>query len=346
MNFIIHMTACFLLSLLVISCLKPIAYKLNLIDIPNDRKDHVGSIPLVGGIAIYLSVLFISLLSLEITKEFQLYIISSSLLLLIGVLDDRFELSVKLRISVQMIISLMMIIIAEYHIHSFGYILGFFEFKLGILGIFITIMAVIGSINAFNMVDGIDGLAGSLSIISFSAIAYLFFHINNEWYFLSLLFIAAITAYLMFNLVFPSRLGKIFMGDAGSMVIGFTIVWLLIIGINNDVNALSPVTALYIIAIPLMDLTTTLMRRIKNGTSPFVADREHLHHLMEYKGFNKKQTLIILSTVSLIINLIGCAGEILQISEWVMFLGFLFIYYIYLKIFPMHKTPTICPLLN
>lgn len=302
---------------------KPLAIRFGLVDLPNERKLHTGAIPLVGGVGIYLGVLIASMIYFQNNQVFHIYLISAALILFLGVLDDKYDLSVRLRIVAQIIIASMMIFGAKFYLQSFGHIFGFFEFKLGYLGILVTIVAVIGAINAFNMVDGIDGLAGMLSLVSFTALTLLLYRADSDWYLLPLLFIAAICAYLVFNLSLLKSLGKIFMGDAGSMLIGLTIVWLLVIGTSSEVNAFRPVTALYIIAIPLMDMAAIMYRRIKKGVSPFQPDRNHLHHIFQRAGLTRKQTLCLITMLGCLWGSVGVVAEIFMFPEWVMFIIFI-----------------------
>lgn len=320
----------FVISFITIALSFPLANKIGLVDVPNERKKHQGSIPLVGGLGIFISVLIASKIFIGNSQVLNLYLISTALLLFIGILDDKYDLSVGIRIVSQVIIASILIFGAELYLSSFGYILHWFDLQLGYIGIFVTIVAVIGSINAFNMVDGIDGLAGMLSLVTFSSIAFLLSYSNNDWVFLPLLFIAAILAYLCFNLRWPLPfLRKVFMGDAGSMLIGLTVVWLLVIGVESEQPAFSPVTALYLIAIPLMDMAAIMIRRVKKGQSPFKPDRDHLHHIFERAGYSRRQTLIRITLASANIALIGILGEILDIAESVMFIAFILLFTLY-----------------
>ncbi|MCL1049550.1 UDP-N-acetylglucosamine--undecaprenyl-phosphate N-acetylglucosaminephosphotransferase [Shewanella abyssi] len=330
MDYIAIVLVGFSISFLAIGLSFPIANRIGLVDSPNERKQHQGSIPLIGGLGIFISVLVASKIFVASSQVLNLYLISTALLLFIGILDDKYDLSVRIRIVSQVIIASILIFGAELHLSSLGYILHWFDLQLGYLGIFVTIVAVIGSINAFNMVDGIDGLAGMLSLVTFSSIAFLLHHSNSEWVFLPLLFIAAILAYLCFNLRWPlTSLRKVFMGDAGSMLIGLTVVWLLVIGVEADSPAFSPVTALYLIAMPLMDMAAIMIRRVKKGQSPFKPDRDHLHHIFERAGFSRKQTLVRITLASANIALIGILGEMLNIAESVMFICFILLFGLY-----------------
>ncbi|WP_350432830.1 UDP-N-acetylglucosamine--undecaprenyl-phosphate N-acetylglucosaminephosphotransferase [Shewanella sp. H8] len=339
MDYLVPFTTAFLLSVAAILVFKPVAAKVGLLDLPNERKCHDGAIPLIGGIAIFCSVLLASSLFIKNSQTLNLYLISSSLILFIGVLDDRYDLSVRVRLVAQVIVASILIFGAGFYLTTLGDIFYFFEFKLGYVGILVTIIAVIGCINAFNMVDGIDGLAGMLSLVTFTSLSILFYRAGNDWYLLPLLFDAAIIAYLLFNLRWPFHsVQKIFMGDAGSMLIGLTVVWLLVLGtqsINVHQGAIlnpvsfSPVTALFLIAIPLMDMAAIMYRRVKKGHSPFKPDRDHLHHIFERAGYNRKQTLIRITLLSLLLALGGIAGEFYHVPESIMFSVFIILFVFY-----------------
>lgn len=320
---------CFSLCFLVIYLMRPLAVKYGLVDNPNHRKKHVGSIPLIGGISIFIAVSLTSILYFEIQKDIIVYLSSTLLLLLLGIFDDKHDLSVRLRMFIQISVGALMVFGAGIHLTSFGFILGF-EVNLGFLGPLVTIVAVIAAINAFNMVDGIDGLAGMLSCITFLFLSYLFFQANNVWLLIPILFIASIIAFLMFNLRWPTKkLNKVFMGDAGSMIIGFSVIWLLVVGTESESQSFRPVVALYFIAIPLMDMAAIMYRRIRKGTSPFKPDREHLHHIFERAGYSRKRSLIIISCMAFIIALLGVFFETMQVKESIMFAVFLSVFFIY-----------------
>ncbi|KIO36135.1 UDP-N-acetylglucosamine--undecaprenyl-phosphate N-acetylglucosaminephosphotransferase [Shewanella sp. cp20] len=330
MEYFIPFVTVFCLTCVAIKLFHPIAEKVGLVDLPNERKTHVGAIPLIGGIAIYCSVLLVSSIVFEQNQVFNLYLISAALILFLGVLDDKYDLSVRVRIVAQVITASILVFGAGFYLTSLGHITYFFELKLGYVGVFVTILAVIGAINAFNMVDGIDGLAGMLSLVTFTSLALLFYTAGNHWFILPLLFIGAIIGYLIFNLRWPfETVQKIFMGDAGSMLIGLTIVWLLVLGVEADVRVFAPVTALYLIGIPLMDMAAIMYRRVKKGMSPFKPDRDHLHHIFERAGYSRKQTLVRISVASIVLASIGISGEWLHVPEWVMFLGFIVIFVAY-----------------
>jgi len=326
----------FCFAFLAIKFFKPVAIEVGLVDKPNERKQHSGHIPLIGGISIFLAVLAASLLWLPNTLELRMYLIASAMMVFIGALDDKFDLRVRVRIVGQIIIASLMIYGVGGYISNVGNLFGSGDIILGPMGILFTYVAIIVVINAYNMIDGIDGLIGSLSINTFTSIGILFIMSGKTDYLSYPLILATATIpYLMFNLgVFEKLLGKdtkkIFMGDAGSMFVGLSVIWLLTMGTQGEQASFKPVTALWICAIPLMDMLAIVVRRYNNGKSPFKPDRDHLHHILQRVGFSSRQTLIIISTVAVALSGIGLAGEYFNISEAVMLLCFLAMFFIYL----------------
>lgn len=317
-------------SFLTIKVAKPIALRVGLVDIPNHRKIHSGQVPLVGGIAVYIGVLTASTLLFPQGQLLNLYLISSGLIVFLGAMDDYKDLSVMVRLFAQVLIASLMVYGAGLHLESFGAILFGLEASLGWFGYPITVLAVIAAINAFNMTDGIDGLAGALSLVTFLGIGLLMFLGNEPLFLLPMILAISIVPYLLFNLgVVGGAAKKIFMGDAGSMFVGLSIVWLLVIGTQGLESTFRPVTALWLIAIPFMDMCAITIRRIAKGRSPFEADKEHIHHIVMRLGLSARSALLVISSVSVILASVGLIGEFLQISESLMFFAFLLIFTCY-----------------
>lgn len=142
--------------------------------------------------------------------------------------------------------------------------------------------------------------------------------------------IAAILPYILLNLGALGRRYKVFMGDAGSTLIGFTIIWILLETTQGKVHPISPVTALWIIAIPLMDMVAIMYRRLRKGMSPFSADRQHIHHLIMRAGFTSRQAFVLITLAAAILAGIGVAAEYVQfVPEWVMLVLFLLAFSLY-----------------
>ena len=323
----------FILSFVLLFILRKVAKRVGLVDKPNARKLHQGVVPLVGGISIYLTLLVGFIFFIPMNDNLALYLVCSAILIVLGALDDYYDVSFKIRLAIQAGISFAMIHIGGHSLHDLGYLMGSETIALSeFAGTVITVIAVIGAINAFNMVDGIDGLLGGLASVTFTALGIVFAYSGNEYLAtICLLIVTAMVPYILLNLGFPlGRRFKIFMGDAGSMFIGFSVVWMLIRGTQEpETIAFKPVTALWLIAIPLMDMATIMIRRIRKGQSPFQPDREHLHHICQRIGLSSGATLIFICLMASIFAAIGVAADLYNVRESVMFITFIFTFVIY-----------------
>lgn len=324
----------FVCSFVSLFFFRKLAHFINLVDVPNERKAHCGQIPLVGGLAIFVVVFCYLLTFPETIISPYLYLFCAGLLLLVGVLDDLYDISFKLRLILQVLISIVMMLYADLILVSFGQLIGPFSLNIYYFGFFVTVIAVVGAINAFNMVDGIDGLLGGLATITFSSLALLFYLSgNSSLVTFTLTIVIATFPYILMNLGIPlGQRFKVFMGDAGSTVIGFTVVWLLLEGSQGESPAFSPVTALWVAAIPILDAVSTISRRIKKGQSPFKPDREHLHHIMQRLGFTPRKSLLVICFMSACFASVGIFAEVLRIPEYYMFFSFVIVQYIYYRL--------------
>ncbi len=329
-HFVLFSTT-FVLTLLAIFILIPLAHKIGLVDKPHGRKQHVGSIPLIGGISIFSGVA-VTLLIFGLPQDTHwYYLLCGGSIVLLGVFDDFYDLSVKLRLCVQLLIGAVMVFGLQLYLSNLGDLVGLGNITLGYIGIPLTLIAVIAAINAFNMIDGIDGLAGMLSGVSFVSLT-LMMGIGGqlEHAVLPMVLVFALIPYLLFNLdLIGKGKGKIFMGDAGSMLIGLSVIWLLIIGSQSSTASFRPVTALWIIAVPLMDMVAIMIRRVRKGQSPFMADREHLHHIFLRLGLTSRQALVLITSLASMLATIGIVGEYLMVPDLLMLLLFLLVFSLY-----------------
>ncbi len=314
--------------------MRKVAKKIDLVDKPNERKQHQGVIPLVGGISICISLLYFLFNNPDIIPHSGLYSFCITILVFVGALDDKYDLSFKFRFMIQAILSIAMMYMGDIELKTLGNMFGYGHVILGWMGYPITILAVIGAINAFNMVDGIDGLLGGLSTVTFAGLAVLLIHDNQmQLAYLCLVIIAVLLPYILLNLGIAGRKFKIFMGDAGSMLIGFTVIWFLLLSSQNGTNPpMRPVTALWLIALPLMDMTAIMIRRIRRGDSPFKPDRGHLHHICQRLGLSSKQTLASICLLASLFAGFGILGEFKEIPEVIMFIAFLIAFGIYITV--------------
>lgn len=330
---VLELLMLFSLSFVMLFFFRKVAIKINLVDRPNARKQHQGVVPLIGGVSIGISFLCFLFFHSNVLPHTEIFSISIIVLLLVGVLDDRYDISFKIRFLVQGLLSIAMLHFSNITLHTFGDLLGFGTIHLGWFGYVIAVFGVTAVINAFNMVDGIDGLLGGLSIVTFGAMGVLLYHEGYQKYaYVCLATIVTIFPYILLNLGILGRRYKVFMGDAGSMMIGFIVAWFLVSYSQfqqPEAPLLRPVTALWFIAVPLMDMAAIMIRRMRRGDSPFKPDREHLHHIFQRLGLSSLQTLILICTLASIFAGIGYYGEVAAIPESVMFYSFIVLFGIY-----------------
>lgn len=323
--------------------LRPLATAVGLVDVPNERKSHKGPTPLVGGLAIYLGLIaaYVMLPSgpgLESGPEVWSFFAAGLLLVGVGVVDDFLELSPAVRFIAQIFAAVIMIwgggvMLADLGAMTpDGHLL-----NLGWLAVPFTIFATLGIINALNMCDGLDGLSGSLALVSLSGLfaAGLIWGNPSAVAMLPLVG-AAICAFLLFNLRLPGRArASIFMGDAGSMFLGFVLTWYAIALSQSGSTAgatisgpdpgpvIPPAAALWFVMVPIFDAVAMMLRRILRGRSPFAPDREHLHHVFLLAGFSVNQTVAIMAGMALGGVLIGMASIYWQVPELIIAGSFL-----------------------
>ncbi|WP_448506388.1 UDP-N-acetylglucosamine--undecaprenyl-phosphate N-acetylglucosaminephosphotransferase [Immundisolibacter sp.] len=327
--FLIFFLMPLLATVFFIFALYPCALKIGFTDKPCHRKQHQKHTPLIGGIAIYFAILITLFFNNNPLPNQTAFIAAATLLVCVGLIDDYKGLGVKIRLIAQIAAVLIMAEFAHVKISDLGDLLGLGNIRLGNYATVFTLFAVVGGINAFNMIDGIDGLAGSLTLISIASIAAISW-IFQDWVLFKfcLIFIASILAFLLFNLrIFGRSSAKIFLGDTGSTLLGFTVCWLSIDASQGEKNLITPTTVLWIIALPLFDSVCIMLRRLRKGRSPFNPDREHLHHVFHVAGYSINQTLGIMLIFSFGLSFTGIIASLfLKIPEPALFGFFILLF--------------------
>lgn len=325
-----------LLSGVLSVLLIPAAQKIGLIDRPCERKRHDGSVPLVGGLSVFITSLITFIYFFNLTPPLVLFLIASALMVAIGVLDDRFDLSVSLRILAQLLVSAIIVFGSDIYIVNLGDVLGLGEIYLGGWGIPFTLLAIMAAINAYNMIDGIDGLLGAMGLVSFAGLAVLAGMHGHEFVLAAAILVSgALLPFWCRNTGMPfPRVQKIFMGDAGSMFIGLGVIWMVALLVNptaigNEVKSVRPVAVLWFIAIPLMDMLAIMVRRIMKKQPPFRPDRDHLHHIFMRAGFSQREALFCITLKALLLATIGLIFEYFTISETIVMISFVLVFLAY-----------------
>lgn len=323
----------FFITLLLIHILSPLARRLNLVDTPCGRKQHPRPVPLIGGVAMFLGFIFSLLMLDRSLAAFRCLIAGAGLLVITGVLDDFKEVSRLSRFVVQVFAGLLLCYWGGHRLVYLGNIFGLGDIYLHSLSVPLTVLATVALINAMNMIDGVDGLAGSLAMTQFILLASVA-HLNTfiiEKELLALL-VAVIIAFLLFNIPFKSwRSRQVFMGDAGSMFLGFVLVWFLLDFSQAPEAPARPVTMLWIVAVQLFDIVAVVLYRLSQRSSPATAGREHIHHLLMAQGIRPIGVLIILSVLSLLLGAFGIWGAHHGVADDMMFAGYLISFLLYLS---------------
>ncbi len=319
-----------LISFVFILISRNAALSLDFVDRPTTRKKHSEIVPLTGGLSIYIGSLLFLLVAMPMNLNLLYLFLTSTLVFIAGLIDDSRGLTAKLRFGIQIIASLILISGTGLYLESLGDLFGLGEVRLGIWGIPLTIFCVVGVTNAFNMFDGMDGLAGSVfinaiigiflfQVVQFKSL-YVYFFYNQFLLFL----LVACLPYLIFNLRFFSA-KRIFLGDSGSTFLGYIVAWSLVGLSQGEGRSLEPIDALWVIAVPLMDTIVIIFRRLYYKLSPFNPDRRHLHHILLKKGLSERSTLLLISSSSFLLMLMGVFNSIYlsKISFFIFFIMFL-----------------------
>jgi UDP-GlcNAc:undecaprenyl-phosphate GlcNAc-1-phosphate transferase len=289
--------------------LRPLAIAVNLIDRPGGRKLHVGDVPVVGGLGMLLGmVLGMGLLSLPDSTAGSL-LAASAILVTVGLIDDRFGLSPWTRLPVQISAALLLVIGASAVVETLGAPFGG-EIRLeGMSSYAVTVFITVAAINAFNMLDGMDGLAGALAMVALASLAVLADHGGVVAALsVSVVVMGAVAAFLVSNLpISLNRDVRCFMGDSGSTLLGFSVAWLCIVVSQGPAPAATPVTMLWVVALPLYELSWTVIRRTIRGISPFKPDNGHLHHLVLQAGFGVRAAFVLFVVLAVLLASFGIA---------------------------------------
>lgn len=322
----------FLVTFFCIIALFPLSSKLGLIDIPGGRKKHGCSVPLIGGVAIFISftIVMFYLNSYQLVNDFVLaYWCASFLLVCVCVVDDKKPLSPKIRFGAQIVSISIIVFFGDTIILSLGKMFGFGNFSLQYMAIPFTFFAVIGVVNAVNMTDGLDGLTGSVSFIE--SVMLLILSIKANLIYESgilLVLIGSLVAFLVFN--FPNVIAKkykIFLGDSGSMFIGFTLAWVCI-RLTQGEYGYPPVLMLWVMALPIMDTIYLIVNRKIRGVSPLKSDRRHMHHILQLY-FSKRQTVFVILFFSCLVGFIGLSLYWSGASELLLFMVYIILFISY-----------------
>lgn len=304
----------------IIPVLSTSASRLSFIDSPRERHVHAEPIAKVGGIAFAFAT-FIAVLVWAPKDSFLLSsLLGGAVILFFGIWDDRADLHYRIKFTGQVLAALIAIAIAGVHVSSVPF---FDEVTLPYwVALPLTVLVIVAVTNAVNLSDGLDGLAGGLSLISFIGLAYLAYQVNEP---LLILLIVSILGGLLGFLRFNTYPARVFMGDAGSQFLGYYLAVTALMLIAAHRATYSPLLVLFIWGVPLLDMVGVMGQRVWEGRSPFVGDRNHIHHRLLSFGLNHGQAVTAIYLVHGL--MVSCAyflrwqSDVLLLAIYLAFAG-------------------------
>ena len=290
-NVFVIVIVTFLTSLILVPIVKKIAIHINAMDEPNERKIHKVPMPRLGGLAIFLAFLLGYILYGDVSTQMLSILIGGFLLILVGIVDDINPVKARYKLIAQIIAATIVVLYGELYFTNVT-LLGFNIYFNEFWGSLTSIIFIVAITNAINLIDGLDGLAAGISSIYFLTIAIIAFILNRIGgldVIISLIMLGSTLGFLFHN--FPPA--KIFMGDTGSLFLGFMISIIALLGYKVTTFT-SLIVPILILAIPIFDTLFAILRRILKGQNIGVADKEHFHHqLLKMKYSPTKSILII-----------------------------------------------------
>jgi UDP-GlcNAc:undecaprenyl-phosphate GlcNAc-1-phosphate transferase len=328
--------AAFIAGLLILMLRRP-AERWGLVDHPGGRKRHAVPVPLTGGVAITAGLILALAFSFSAFAQYSAFFAGVMLLALVGLMDDLGEVSPGTKLLLQVVAALLMTSWGENFLVNLGDLFGTNPINTRHWAIPLTALAALAVINAINMLDGLDGLAGSLVLGILLVLTAFAWSIGDPNAAKILIVLAgALAGFLFFNLPWPLRgRHRTFMGDAGSMVLGFAVAWFSVALTQRGAVTVPPPVMLWVLGIVLMDVFTVTVRRLARRRSPMAADRDHIHHMLLRRGFGPWQTLGLLVGSNVVLALIGTAMWKTGVADRWIFWSYLAVCAVYFALFFM-----------
>ncbi|MCI6609729.1 MAG: undecaprenyl/decaprenyl-phosphate alpha-N-acetylglucosaminyl 1-phosphate transferase [Ezakiella sp.] len=295
----------FMLAFCITFALTPIniylSKKFGFVDIPKDnRRMHNKPIATIGGIGIFVSFLLVVLMFLDLNRKIISILIGSAILVITGIIDDKIDIRPRVKLLLQ-IIAAVVVVLGGVKVNQITNPFKPMEtFNVGFLGIIFTIIWIVGVSNALNFIDGLDGLCAGLATIS----ALTFYFAGDRAGVVPMMALALAGSTLGF-LPYNFNPAKIFMGDTGSLPIGFILACLSIEGVMKSVTTMSLIVPILILALPVFDTLFAIFRRAINGKKIMEADKGHLHHRLIERGYSVKSAVLIMYGLSITCSLMG-----------------------------------------
>lgn len=295
---VLAIVVAFIASLILTPLVRKLAFRIGAVDQPNHRKVHTGLMPRIGGLAIFGAFLIGYVILRPEDSHATGILIGALLIILTGFLDDMLEITAKAKVFGQLAAAIIVVTWGGLQIEFINIpFVGQLEF--GMLSIPVTIIWIIGITNAINLIDGLDGLAAGVSTIALISLAIMAMLMANPFVVATAAILAASSLGFLFFNFHPA---KIFMGDTGSLFLGYMISVLALLGFKN-IAVISLIIPIIILGVPISDTFFAIVRRIRMKQKISAPDKSHLHHCLLKSGFSHKQTVLIIYGIAALFGL-------------------------------------------
>ena len=303
--------AALVLALVFVPLAMKLAYKIGAVDKPNARKVHTKIMPRMGGLGIYLAYIIVVLATQKMNMQLAGLLFGSTILVVLGIFDDMKDLNAKFKLLIQ-ILAAVIVMAFGVRIEFMTNVFGGGAIYLDILSLPITLLWIVGITNAINLIDGLDGLAGGIATIAALSMAVVGW-IYGQYLMASMAIIlaGATMGFLRYNF----HPAKVFMGDTGSLFLGFNLSVLAIMGVAKSVTFISLAAPVLVLGVPIFDTFFAILRRKMNHKPIFAADKDHLHHRLLGMGFSHRKTVLIIYAISFFLALSAILITYLSTAE-------------------------------
>lgn len=303
------------LSMLLMPMTSSLAQKVGAMDIPKLRSAHTTPKPRMGGLAISISFVIICLIFLPLDTFFVAFLTGLVAIVITGAVDDIMEISPAWKFLGQFISATLFVYLSDMKVEYIGNILNIGDLALGKASLVFTVIFLVGIINALNFADGLDSLAGGISVIALAFLGYFAWSVNHGWLMIiAISLIGAVIGFLRYN-SYPTR---VFMGDSGSMMLGY-VLGVILVNLNHTAPQLSLSALAMVIALPLFDTLSVMAWRIFSKNNPFLSDRTHLHHRLIDIGLSHPTAVAVIYIGMFAFGLL--AITLRDKPDWVIFLS-------------------------
>ena len=283
-----------------------LAFKVGALDVPKDpRKIHNKPMPYFGGLAIYVSIMACMFVYMPRTSTNLHIMVGATIIVLTGIVDDMYDMPAKIKMVLQLIAALVAIrggvqihfITNPLSTTGMSYLLTWLSYP-------ITLFWLVGITNTINLIDGLDGLASGVASIAATTLLFTASNMGHDFIVMQCAIIAgASLGFLPFNF----NPAKIFMGDTGSLLLGYMLAVTSVLGMVKSVAAVTLAVPLFAIGLPIFDTTFAIIRRYVNNKPIMEADKDHLHHKLMKSGLNQRQTVLIMYFISMMLGIVSIA---------------------------------------